>query len=60
MKGYRKISEGSLKGWPEASKFENSYLDDQIRCVVHGPIIDAMQSDHLVSEFYVVVYKKVE
>ena len=59
MKGYRKISEGGLKGWPEASEFENSYLDDQIRSVVHGPIIDVMQSEHPVSEFYVVVYKKV-
>ena len=59
MKGYRKISEGRLTGWPKVAEFENSYLDDQIRNVVHGPIIGVMQSDKPTSEFYVVVYKKV-
>lgn len=58
MKGYRRISEGSLRGWPSISGEDNSDLDNQVRQLVHGPIIDVMQSDAPTSDFYVVVYKK--
>lgn len=59
MRGYRKIGYGYLNGKPEGCDEENSDLDDQIRSCVHSPIIGEMEKSGC-SEFYVVVYKKVE
>jgi hypothetical protein len=58
MKGYHKISGGCLRGVTEGCDEDNAYLDDQIRGIVHGSIIEQMNKDKT-SEFYVVVYKKV-
>jgi len=59
MRGYRKIGSGpvtsSLGG---ISANDNYELDEQIRTVVHSPIIEKTRETGE-EEYYVVVYRKV-
>jgi hypothetical protein len=58
MKGYRKISEGSIHCSTEWAKCESNYaLDDEIRTNVHSPILGENEKSGC-EEYYVVIYKK--
>lgn len=60
MKGYRKISDGSLYCSSAYRKIEDNYaLDEDVRSVIHSSIIGENEKSGC-EEYYVVVYKKVK
>jgi hypothetical protein len=59
MKGYRKISDGSIHCSAMFCDLDDNYeLDSDIRSKVHFPIIEETQRSRC-EEYYVVVYKKI-
>ena len=60
MKGYRKISEGSIEVNRALMDLDDNYdLDEQIRRIVHSPILDECERSRI-RDYRIVVYKKVE
>ena len=60
MKGYRKIGSGALHCSSMYREMEDNYnLDEDVRSVVHSPIIGENEKSGC-KEYYVVVYKKVK